>query len=383
MGWDIVTATNDLKRRRILFIPGWYPTPENPIAAKFVRDHARAASIYDDVTVLHVQMVPLRGSGNRLSWHEEVDEGIPIVRVRVPHIRGSYTLAVIAAYQRLAWRSYRPHVIHAHVYVAGLPAALISKLWRLPLVTTEHWTGFPMKKLSRLRLIRARIAFGSSQYVLPVSHSLQKAIVDYGIKAQFKIVPCTVDTGAFRPKASRPKGETKRLVYIAFLDQPRKGLDLLLKALSALRQRRRDFSLEIVGDGPRRSEYETMAAELDLRDHVTFHGRIEREQIVNLLHRSHAFVLPSLFENFSVATAEALATGTPVIATRCGGPEDFVTPEVGLLIPPGDVQALTEAVEWMLDNHSRFDPQSVASYAHGRFSLEAVGRQLHEVYSGV
>ncbi len=345
-----------------------------------MREYALAASLFEDVTVLHVQLVPIRTGHDRLSWRQGVEEGIPTVRVRVPHIRTSYTLAVMGAYQRLWWRGYRPDVIHAYVYHAAMSSALISKLHRVPLVTTEMWTGFPMKELSRLGVLKARIAFGSADYVCPISTSLQQAIADYGIKARFKIVPCTVDTQMFRPKSRLPKGDTKRLISIAILDQPRKGLNFLLNALSALRQHRGDLHLDIVGDGPRRSEYEKMAADLGLEESVTFHGRIATEEIAQMLRDSHVFVLPSLFENFSVATAEALATGTPVVATRCGGPEDFVTPEVGLLVPAGDAAALADAIDRVLANHDRYDPTAVAAYAQGRFSHEAVGMRLHEIY---
>jgi len=372
--------TNGSTRRNVLFIPAWYPSAENPVAADFIRQHARAASLFDNVTVLRVTTEPPAPGGGRLSWREEQDGPLRTIRMRVPRVRGSSFLGILAGYQRLRWRGYRPDVVHAYVYHAAVPTALISKLYRVPLVVTEMWTGFPMKELSRFGIVKAKIAFESAACVCPISTSLQQAIADYGIRARFKIVPCTVDTEAFRPKTARPNDETKRLVYIAFLDQPRKGLNFLLEALRALSQRRHDLHLHIVGDGPRRSEYERMATELGVRDSVTFHGRIEREEIVQLLHRSHLFVLPSLFENFSVATAEAIATGTPVVATRCGGPEDFVTPEVGLLVPPGDVQALVDAIDWMLDNHDQFDPGAVAAYARARFSLEAVGRQLHEVY---
>lgn len=370
-------------RRQVLYIPAWYPTPEDPISAKFVRDHARAASIYDDVTVLHVQVAPLhRGYGP--SWKEEMDEGIRTIRMRVPHIRGiSYALGVIGAYQRLSWRRYRPHVIHAHIFNAGLAAAFISKLHDVPLVTTEHWTGFLMKRLSRLALVRAKIAFASSRYVCPVSRPLQEAIASYGIRARFKIVPNTVDTELFRPKARAPTGYIKQLICVAILDQPRKGINYLLEALSLLKERRADFHLHIVGEGPRRPEYERMAAELSVEESVTFHGRIETEQLIQLLHQSHVFVLPSLFENFSVATAEALATGTPVIATRCGGPEDFVTPEVGLTVPPGDAEALAEVIDAMLNGYDRYSHDAVAAYARQRFSLGAVGMQLHEIYREV
>jgi glycosyltransferase involved in cell wall biosynthesis len=372
--------TNDSTRRNVLFIPGWYPSAENPVAADFIRQHALAAALFDNVTVLRVTTDSAAPGGGHLSWREEQDGPIRTIRIHVPRVRGSSSLGILAGYQRLRWRGYRPDVVHAYVYHVGVPAALISKLYRVPLVFTEMWTGFPMKELSRFGVVKARIAFESAACVCPISTSLQNAIADYGIKARFKIVPCTVDTEAFRPKIAQPNGETKQLVYIAILDQPRKGLNFLLEALSALSRHRHDFHLHVVGDGPRRSEYEGMATELGVRDSVTFHGRIEREEIVQLLHRSHLFVLPSLFENFSVATAEAIATGTPVVATRCGGPEDFVTEEVGLLVPPGDVAALSEAVDWMLDHCHEFDPAALAAYARSRFSHEAVGRQLHEVY---
>jgi glycosyltransferase involved in cell wall biosynthesis len=375
-----VTAENTDQRRKILFIPAWYPTPENPIAAKFVRDHARAAAIYDDVAVLHV--LPGRPRrGRAFSWHEETDEGIPTIRVRVPDIRGvSYPLGVVAAYERLNRRGYRPHVIHAHIFNAGLPAALISKLHHVPLVTTEHWTGFLMKRLSRSAQVRAKIAFTSSRYVCPVSSPLREAIASYGIRARFKIVPNTIDTELFRPKVEAPAGDVKHLICVAILDQERKGIDYLLEAVSLLNAGRDDFHLHVVGEGPRRAAYEELSGTLGIRDRVTFHGRVDAERLIQLLHQSCLFVLPSLFENFSVATAEALATGTPVLVTRCGGPEDFVTPEVGMTVPAGDAEALAGGIGAMLDDGDRYDHEALAAYARERFSLEAVGRLLHEVY---
>jgi len=376
----LTRVTNDSTRRNVLFIPAWYPTAENPVTADFIRQHARAASLFDNVAVLRVTSDSPAPGGGRLSWREEQDGPIRTIRMRVPPVKGSSFLGILAGYQRLRWRGYRPDVVHAYVYHAGVPAALISKLYRVPLVVTEMWTGFPMKELTRFGIVKAKIAFESAAFVCPISTSLQRAIADYGIKARFKIVPCTVDTEAFRPKTAQPEDETKGLVYIAFLDQPRKGLNFLLEALRDLSRRRHDFHLHVVGDGPRRAEYEGMATDLGVRDSVTFHGRIEREDIVQLLHRSHLFVLPSLFENFSVATAEAIATGTPVVATRCGGPEDFVTDEVGLTVPPGDVTALTEAINWMLDHCREFDPAALSAYARAPDRPRAVGRQLHEVY---
>ena len=92
------------------------------------------------------------------------------------------------------------------------------------------------------------------------------------------------------------------------------------------------------------------------------------------------FVLPSLFETFAAVAAEALASGTPVLATRCGGPEEFITDEVGMLVAPGDEEALYRGLDHMLNNLERYSPEYIQHYAHERFSAERVGEQLHATY---
>ena len=80
---------------------------------------------------------------------------------------------------------------------------------------------------------------------------------------------------------------------------------------------------------------------------------------------------------------EALASGTPVLATRCGGPEEFVTKDVGLLVSPGDPKTLCEGLDYMLDNLHRYSRRRISEYAIERFSAEHVGAQLHRVYESL
>src|SRR3989304_9575292 len=88
--------TNGSTRRNVLFIPAWYPSAENPIAADFIRQHARAASLFDDVTVFRLETVSPTRSDGRFSWREEQDDGIRTVRMRVPHVRASSFLGIVA-----------------------------------------------------------------------------------------------------------------------------------------------------------------------------------------------------------------------------------------------------------------------------------------------
>lgn len=378
-----------MERLKVLFITAWYPTEEQPVAGMFVREHAKAVRLYDDVVILHCAGLNpnLKGLWQlEQETDESLTEGIPTYRVwyrRSPVPKTSYLVylrSVLQSFRRIAAQGFRPDIIHAHVYKAGLPAVLTGKFYRLPTVITEHYTVFPMRTLSKTEVTKARLAFTFADRVCTVSQFLLDAIQSYGIKAEFKVVPNVINTQLFYPKKKRPNSPLKDIAYISMLSQHRKGLDYLLCALGLLREKRSDFHLHVIGEGPLREYYENLVGVLGLEDFVTFYGRLPTEQSAALLRKSHLFVLPSLFENFSVATAEAMATGTPVLATRCGGPEEFVTDDVGLLVPPGDAEALYKGLDYMLDHLERFSPDHISRYVTERFSPERVGAQLHTIY---
>jgi glycosyltransferase involved in cell wall biosynthesis len=216
-----------------------------------------------------------------------------------------------------------------------------------------------------------------------VSHSLRKAIEDYGIHANFEVVPNVADTSLFFPQSlPRAESDHKRILFVGQL-APVKGVPHLLHALSHLRQKRDDWHLDIVGDGPARIEYEQLALGLKLGEKVTFHGLKTKQDVAAFMRRASLFVISSLTETFSVPAAEALATGTPILGTRCGGLEEFVISDVGLLVRPGNADALFTGLDYMLDNLRRYSSQQISQYAKKHFSPEIVGATLHAVYQSV
>jgi glycosyltransferase involved in cell wall biosynthesis len=132
-----------------------------------------------------------------------------------------------------------------------------------------------------------------------------------------------------------------------------KGVDILIRAFAALHRHYPELRLKLVSDGPQRESFEQLAASLGVRDRVDFLGWLGRERIVPLLHGCSFFVLPSRTnsESFGIAAAEALACDRAVIASRIGGLpaliEDGLT---GLLVPPGDIDALEGAMRRLLDS---------------------------------
>lgn len=371
---------------RVLFITAWYPTPENPINGIFIREHARSVSMYgDDVTVIHAGRADRRMKGiYRVS--DRIEEGIRTVRIScltspfrpVNYILYSWVLLVVA--RRLFKKGFLPEIIHAHVYTAGLPALILGRLYRLPVALSEHWSKLSLRKLNRFEELLAKFVMNRVDVILPVSNSLKVSVCRYGIKGRFEIVPNAVDTSLFYPsEKNQNKNHEKKILFVGSLKSV-KGLPFLFHALSKLGQRRTDWHLDIVGNGPPRRKYERMVVALGLTGKVLFHGLRSKEEVAEFMRKANFLVLPSLVETFGVVAAEALATGTPVLATRCGGPEEFVTDEVGLLIPPGDEDALYKALSYMLDNLNRYSSHRISQYARELFSAERLGMLLHTIY---
>ena len=413
------------KRLKVLFLPGWYPSEVDPVAGIFVQEHAKAASLHEDVVVLYAYG-DFSGSLKPYRISEAVESGIRTIRIRYGGLlsylwiglrrkeqsqdrssaqgakpagylarllEGPKTLmaalfcypGLLLAYRGLVREGWRPDVIHAHVFLAAVPAVMLGKLHRVPVAITEHSSAFPRRLLTLPLRLQARFAMNRAQIILPVSDDLRRHIGSYGIDNTFVVIPNAVNTDLFRPAPHEAapgktgKKHGKKLLLVAGLT-PVKGVPCLLEALAQLRQMRSDFSLDIVGDGPNRQDYEQLSANLGLDAAVAFHGQKAKEEVAAFMRNCDFYVQSSLWENLPCVLIEATACGKPVVATNVGGTSEIVDSENGVLVPPDDAKALRDAVEYMLDNYQTYASEIIARHARDRFSYEAVGRMLDEVY---
>jgi teichuronic acid biosynthesis glycosyltransferase TuaC len=123
-----------------------------------------------------------------------------------------------------------------------------------------------------------------------------------------------------------------------------------------------------------------LADELRLGERVSFLGVRPPQEVAALMHESAVVVLPSRAESFGSVLIEALACGTPVVATSCGGPEDIVNPSVGRLIPYGDPELLAGALTAVLADGERYDPAELSAYALERFGTRTIAERYHRLY---
>ena len=381
-----------LGRRNILFVTPWYPTEAHVYAGIFVREYAQAVQLHDDVTVLHVGSTD---PGMTRGWDmQEVTDprltgGIPAYRARYRRtsVRGVSWFRYWAGAIRAAGALSRKHgpfdLIHAHVFSSAAIAVWLGRWYGIPVVVSEHATSFARGVLSLSRIRQARRVFRRARAVLPVSHALQRAMEQCGIRAAFRVVPNTVNAELFHiaPRGPVLDGAVRLLTVTSFL--PYKGLAVLLRALSQVPWRGRSWRLDMVGGvpGPDMDRHRSLVADLGLTAQVIFHGTKDKTEVAQMMRGADLFVLPSLVETFSVATAEALMSGLPVLVTRCGGPEEFVDERCGRVVEPGDADALAGGITQMLDSLGSYDREEIARRAEARFGYEAVGAVLMDVYS--
>lgn len=370
-----------MSRPRVLFVTTSFPTDRAPATGSFVLEHARAASTHAEVAVLHLDR---RHDVRGIRVERDEVSGLPVWRAAYPYRPTVLSVtahlgAAIAGHRAVRRSGFRADVLHSHFFLSALPTALLALPFRTPFVATEQWTIFLPEDPARLTLplrLGARLGLARARLLLPVSRSLEAGMRAAGIRGTYRVVPNAVDTELFRP--GRGSGGA-RLVTVGLLHH-QKGVDVLLAALGRVRASRPEVTLDVVGDGPERARYERLAGELALDGAVTFHGMKTKPELAEILRGADVFVLASRFDTFGAVLIEAQATGLPVVATRVGGIPEVVD-DAGLLVERDDPEALAGAIARALDDAAGFDREGAAARAAGRFSIEAVGQLLAEVYA--
>ena len=374
----------------VLVISSWYPSEEKPFAGIFVQAWARCISLTNDVVVMTWQRCE-HSLQEAFSISRGVEKGMRTLRIRyrcspVPGLSHLVLLrAMKAAVEELGTAGWSPDIIHAHVYSSGFFSVLLGSWLGIPVVITEHFSGFARGIVTGIERWKALYAFNRSAFVLPVSENQREALLSFGVRTPMVVVPNPVDVSFFSqlkkaPHKSNLENRKKKLLFVGLLTSI-KGLDLLLSALSLVRGVRTDWHLDIVGDGPERENLQAQSRALGLEAFITFHGAKSQEDVARFMRNADAFILPSRWETLPCVVIEALSSGVPVLATRVGGLPELVNAGNGLLVEPENVEALAKGINELLVSLNSYDRDSIAQSAYARYSLEAVNRKLDKLYA--
>ncbi len=331
---------NTRRKLHILILPFWYwyPDPDHPAQGASVQEQARAVTGRHQVTVFYAAP-----QGNfrilRETMSDREEAGVRVIRIRHRYIPlpactyAAYLRCLSKNFDRLWQQGLRPDIIHAHEYAAGVAAVRLGRKYGLPVVISEHCSDFIRGRLRKTDILKARFAMNRADVVLPVGVEVLQTLRALGIRTRLEVMPNTIDTALFHPSVRRETGPkaAKTILLIALLRNG-KGVPYLLRALASLRDRRRDFRLEIAGDGPEKEAYRRMAEDRGLENVVKFSGMKNRGEIADLIRQSDFIVQPSECETFGMTVIESMACGKPVVATRLPTFERLISAERGILV---------------------------------------------------
>ena len=385
-------------RKKVLFIPSWFPNQDDPISGIFIQEQAVALSKEFDVAVLIPGMAAWRNVLKAKATDKSVKEtqaGLTVyrefARPLIPHGPESidydtFARAAANGFKKVVKEWGNPDVIHAHVVLpAGWSALKVAKRHGIPIVMTEHSSPFSMHlgtELSR-RLVRETLT--SVDRLIAISPALAKQLLDFQPGLKIDVIGESVRTDFFVPAENgvQQHKHGKRFFVAARL-AGQKGLDHLINAVRLVEDKGlNSFELEIGGGGPDREKLEGLAKDLGVADRCKFLGALNREQVRERMQACDVFVLSSLHETFGVVVGEAMACGKPVISTRCGGPEFVVNDETGLLVDVAKPEALADAMAEFILDRVTFDAKAVRDSVVNRFSPEVFARNVAAVYEQV
>jgi glycosyltransferase involved in cell wall biosynthesis len=214
------------------------------------------------------------------------------------------------------------------------------------LTTTPYPTGNPALSRYAVSLAQVSTACSANQAVF-LRQMMGAAWDGQVIVTGNGVVPDELQTNE-RFEHPRP------YLFAAARFIPKKGLDVLIRAMQQIDAAGLDVDLILAGAGPEEMALRSLAVELGLDRRVRFWGVANRREIAALLSGCALFVLPSLWEAFGIASLEAMVCGKAVVASDCGGiPEVVRDGETGLLVPPGDAEALAHAIITLLHDNAR------------------------------
>jgi type III pantothenate kinase len=297
------------------------------------------------------------------------------------------------------WREDRPDVVHAHFWMSGHAALMAARELGIPVVHTFHALGVVKRRYqgdldtsppARIA-IEKEILRRADHVVATCSDEVFELVRMGGARGRLTVVPCGVDLDLFTPEGRRARRRTGR-ARIACVGRlvARKGVGNAISALAQL-----PATELVVAGGPARGQLDrdpearrlrALAQECGVADRVDLRGRMNREDVAALLRSADAVVCVPWYEPFGIVPLEAMACGTPVVASAVGGMIDSVVDDVtGIHVPPRDPDRLAEALAPLLA-----DPERRAVYgsagverARRRYGWPRVAAATLDVYARV
>lgn len=379
---------------KILIVANGYPTSSDPQFGCFERDQALALNkAGHQVCIIYIDRRWHKQSRKRGFTHIK-ENGLEVFGLflfpshglrKVAHRLDCFLCSRLLnmVYRKAVAHWGEPDVIYAQFLYNIAFASYLKKRYKIPLVGIEHWSVLNQPELPDDVRYMGEIAYNSADCLIAVSESLRTII-----RKQFGKDPVVIYNMVgeeFCNTATLPrKTNTNQFKFVSTGSLiHRKGFDVLISAFAKSGLWKEGCVLNIIGDGPVHQALQQQIEKLGLKENVRLLGRKDKNEIIEILAESDAFVLSSRAETFSVVCIEAMSCGLPVIATACGGPEEFIKKDNGILIQPDNVDELASAMRSIFENIDNYNREAIRTDCLSKFAPQKITSRLIQIFNEV
>lgn len=333
---------------RILLLSNMWPGIHDPVFGVFISRH--------------VQALREAGASVRVVANRDARTG----RLRTPLKYLSLLMRSLAA----AMSGSYDVVVGHFLYPTAAIASAAARVARVPYAVVAHGTDVrSLERSSRIgRMCRTAVRRADARIAVSgVLADRLRVAAELPNSARVDVVHMGVDTAVFGPddhaRAGLGLSGEERVLLFAGKLVPVKGIDVGLRAFAQLRAAGHADALVIVGDGPLAGALREEARALGCNDSVRFVGQVTQPELAQWMAAADVFVLPSHDEGRGLVLLEAMACGTPCVASDVGGVPETLPAECGQLVPPGDPEALADAVRRVLESGASSYSQACIEHA--------------------
>ncbi|HEX2628008.1 MAG TPA: glycosyltransferase [Chitinophagaceae bacterium] len=379
---------------KTIWLASWYPNKIFPFNGDFIKRHAAAVSLYEDVHVITVQRDET-GSVTRSTLKEEFSNGKlkeTIVYYYCPKHRFSfydkwrnerrYQRAFIKTIHETIKKEGKPHLVHVHVGMkAGVFALWMKRNYGTPYVISEHWSGFLKEADKKFNDLPFYLRNSWNKImthctgVSAVSMHLLNGVAKHFPNVSLARIANVVDTSIFYPA---PVMNDIRFIHISGL-QPLKNPGDILRAFAIVVQTEQSAKLDVFGS--KNEEIIKLATDFGLQNAISFHEEIPQQELAMHMNKSTGLILYSTFETFGCVIIEANACGLPVIVSDIPTFHETVTEgENGYFVPLHSPEKLAQRMLELIKNRSSFNSNAIATKTGSKYGYAVVGEQFSNWY---
>ncbi len=368
---------------KILIVPSWYAGINDELGLGGIFHYEQAIELAKSNTVAVYYMFDRYLQDD---FYCQEERGIVTYRSKFIQSQRLYNrIRIYKAFRKII-QEFKPDIVHAHVATdAGRYTALWCTHFQVPFLITEHSTVEVTGVGHGLAHQYAKFVYSRSKVNFCVSEDLRNKLSIIFPKYDFRVMY----NGIIMPdKIEQKQIYRKENLYnigivASLYDKNIKGMQYLLPALQRLLHDGQKIFLHVVGGGEYEDFYLKMAVQLGIEKHIHFYGECSKQEVYEIVNQMDFFVSASIIESFGCAIAEALLLGKPVVATKCGGPEGFVTSKDGILVEKESAEALYHGIQYMIGHLEQYDSVAIRKYARERFDNSIICRRYEKVYQAI